>query len=132
MTAQSRVDITKETHHGRREKVHLAEDREDQLLRNLRMLILFLRLPAKRLSLRANQLPMWLPQANLRSVGCYAPPTGLWWAGSTKNSIDSTMPDKHCEDLAAHVLCILKRIAIQERQRKAADRVGGRGCKFAD
>ncbi len=51
MTTQSRVGISKETHHGRSEKVHRAEDREDKLLRNLRLLILFLRVPGKRLSL---------------------------------------------------------------------------------
>ena len=33
------------------------------------MRILFLWMPGQRLSLRANQLPMWLPQANGRSVG---------------------------------------------------------------
>ena len=44
MTTQSRVGISKETHHGRSEKVHRAEDYEDQLLRSLRLLFLFLRM----------------------------------------------------------------------------------------
>ena len=73
MTAQSRVGVSKETHHGRSENVHHAEDHEDKLLRNLRLLVLFLRVPGKRLSLRANQLPMWLPQANRRSLGWLCP-----------------------------------------------------------
>jgi len=73
VTTQSRVGISKETHHGRSEKNHRAEARQDKLLRNLRMRILFLRVPGKRLSLRANQLPMWLPQANRRSVGQLCP-----------------------------------------------------------
>lgn len=60
---------TKETHHGRSEKIHLAKDCEDMLLRNLRVLILFLRVPGKCLSLRADKLSMWLPQTNFRSVG---------------------------------------------------------------
>ena len=40
------------------------------------MRILFLRMPGKCLSLRANQLPMWLPRANSGSVGrlCPRPP----------------------------------------------------------
>jgi len=40
------------------------------------MRILFLRVPGQRLSLRANQLPMWLPQANRGSVSwvCPGPP----------------------------------------------------------
>ena len=37
------------------------------------MRILFLRMPGKCLSLRANQLPMWLPQANSGSVGRLCP-----------------------------------------------------------
>ena len=73
MTTQSRVGISKETHHGRSEKNHRAEDCQDKLLRNLRLLILCLRMPGKRLSLRANQLPMWLPQANSGSVGRLCP-----------------------------------------------------------
>jgi hypothetical protein len=51
VTAQSRVGISKETHHGRSEKNHRPEDHEDKLLRNLRLLILCLRVPGKRLSL---------------------------------------------------------------------------------
>ena len=37
------------------------------------MRILFLRMPGKCLSLRANQLPMWLPRANSGSVGRLCP-----------------------------------------------------------
>jgi hypothetical protein len=46
------------------------------------LLFLFLRLSGKRLSLRANQLPMWLPHTNSGSIGRCAPPAGLWRAGS--------------------------------------------------
>ncbi len=51
-------------------------------MRRLRLLFLFLRVPGKRLSLRAYQLPMWLPQANRRSIGRCAPPATLRRAGS--------------------------------------------------
>lgn len=73
MTTQLRVDISKETHHDRRKQIHHAEDREGNLLRNLRLCILFLRVPGKCLSLRTKQLPMWLPHANRRTVGRLCP-----------------------------------------------------------
>lgn len=65
--------MTKEIHHGRSNKIHLTAHREDQLLRNLRLLFLFLRVPGQCLSMRANQLPMRLPQAHLQSVGRLCP-----------------------------------------------------------
>ncbi|MCS6328844.1 MAG: hypothetical protein H8K06_17405 [Nitrospira sp.] len=73
MTTQSRVVISKETDHGRYEKIHLAEDRKGRLLRNLRLRVLFLRVPGQCLSLRADQLPMWLPQANRGTVSRFCP-----------------------------------------------------------
>ena len=63
----------KEIHHGQSENVHHAAGCEGKLLRNLRLCILFLRVPGKRLSLRANQLPMWVPHTKLRSVGWLCP-----------------------------------------------------------
>jgi hypothetical protein len=51
VTAQSGVGITKGDRHGRREKIDYSEDRKGQLLRNVRLLDLFLRMPAKCLSL---------------------------------------------------------------------------------
>lgn len=88
MTAQSRVDLTKETHHGRSEKIHHAERREGKLLRNLRLLVLCLRVPGKRLSLRAKQLPMWVPQTKLRSVGWLCPARRIL-VGGVKNTTQS-------------------------------------------
>ena len=55
-------------HHGRHENIHLAEDRQDRVLWNVRLFVLFVRMPGQRLPLRAEQLSMWLPDANRRTL----------------------------------------------------------------
>lgn len=58
----------KETYNGRFKECQFTEDREDKLLRNLRLRDLFLRMPEKRMPLQGEQLSMWLPSARRRPV----------------------------------------------------------------
>lgn len=81
MTAQSCAGRSKETDHGERNTYHLTAYREEHLLRHLRLLVLFLRVPGQCLSLRTDRLPMWLSPAVFQSVDQPVPPPELRGGG---------------------------------------------------
>ncbi|MBP9159034.1 MAG: isoprenylcysteine carboxylmethyltransferase family protein [Sphingobium sp.] len=77
------------------------------------MRILFLRMPDKCLSLRANQLPMWLPQAILRPVEKLCPARRTVAGGDT-DFYNSYHACQSCQDLAARISCLITRATLNE------------------